>query len=47
MPSHIDPALHDIRFVEDDWESLTLGAWGLGWGMLVYHIEVSQLIYLE
>ncbi len=31
----VDLALHDIRFVEDDWESPTLGAWGLGWGMLV------------
>ena len=31
----VDPLLHDIRFVEDDWESPTLGAWGLGWGSLV------------
>ena len=31
----IDPMAHDIRFVEDDWESPTLGAWGLGWEVLV------------
>src|SRR5215468_9337125 len=38
----IDAGLHDIRFVEDDWESPTLGAWGLGWEVRVDGMEVSQ-----
>src|SRR6516165_9183131 len=38
----IDPKLHDIRFVEDDWESPTLGAWGLGWECWCDGMEVSQ-----
>jgi glycyl-tRNA synthetase alpha chain len=38
----IDPLLHDIRFVEDDWESPTLGAWGLGWECWCDGMEVSQ-----
>ena len=38
----IDPKLHDIRFVEDDWESPTLGAWGLGWEVWCDGMEVSQ-----
>jgi glycyl-tRNA synthetase alpha chain len=39
----IDMALHDIRFVEDDWESPTLGAWGLGWEVWCDGMEVSQV----
>ena len=41
----IDSALHDIRFVEDDWESPTLGAWGLGWEVWCDGMEVSQFTY--
>jgi len=43
----IDPKLHDIRFVEDDWESPTLGAWGLGWEVWCDGMEVSQFTYLQ
>jgi len=43
----IDAALHDIRFVEDDWESPTLGAWGLGWEVWVDGMEVSQFTYFQ
>jgi len=43
----IDPALHDIRFVEDDWESPTLGAWGLGWECWCDGMEVSQFTYFQ
>ena len=43
----IDRALHDIRFVEDDWESPTLGAWGLGWECLCDGMEVSQFTYFQ
>ncbi|MCZ7675286.1 MAG: glycine--tRNA ligase subunit alpha [Roseovarius sp.] len=43
----IDPALHDIRFVEDDWESPTLGAWGLGWEVWCDGMEVSQFTYFQ
>ncbi len=39
----IDPLKHDIRFVEDDWESPTLGAWGLGWEVWCDGMEVTQL----
>ncbi|MEM1040642.1 MAG: glycine--tRNA ligase subunit alpha [Pseudomonadota bacterium] len=43
----IDPLLHDIRFVEDDWESPTLGAWGLGWEVWCDGMEVSQFTYFQ
>ena len=43
----IDGGLHDIRFVEDDWESPTLGAWGLGWEVWVDGMEVSQFTYFQ
>ena len=42
-----DPARHDIRFVEDDWESPTLGAWGLGWEVWLNGMEVSQFTYFQ
>jgi glycyl-tRNA synthetase alpha chain len=43
----IDPLKHDIRFVEDDWESPTLGAWGLGWEVWLDGMEVSQFTYFQ
>ena len=43
----IDPAEHDIRFVEDDWESPTLGAWGLGWEVWLNGMEVTQFTYFQ
>ncbi len=43
----IDSAAHDIRFVEDDWESPTLGAWGLGWEVWCDGMEVSQFTYFQ
>lgn len=43
----IDTDLHDIRFVEDDWESPTLGAWGLGWEVWCDGMEVSQFTYFQ
>ena len=43
----IDFRLHDIRFVEDDWESPTLGAWGLGWEVWLDGMEVSQFTYFQ
>ena len=43
----IDPAMHDIRFVEDDWESPTLGAWGLGWEVWCDGMEVTQFTYFQ
>ncbi|MDP6353163.1 MAG: glycine--tRNA ligase subunit alpha [Alphaproteobacteria bacterium] len=43
----IDPRLHDIRFVEDDWESPTLGAWGLGWEVWCDGMEISQFTYFQ
>ena len=43
----LDPALHDLRFVEDDWESPTLGAWGLGWEVWCDGMEVSQFTYFQ
>ena len=43
----IDPALHDVRFVEDDWESPTLGAWGLGWEVWCDGMEVTQFTYFQ
>jgi glycyl-tRNA synthetase alpha chain len=41
------PELHDIRFVEDDWESPTLGAWGLGWEVWCDGMEVTQFTYFQ
>jgi glycyl-tRNA synthetase alpha chain len=43
----IDTSLHDVRFVEDDWESPTLGAWGLGWEVWCDGMEVSQFTYFQ
>ena len=43
----IDPMEHDIRFVEDDWESPTLGAWGLGWEVWCDGMEVTQFTYFQ
>ncbi|MCC6875722.1 MAG: glycine--tRNA ligase subunit alpha [Sandaracinaceae bacterium] len=42
-----DPHQHDIRFVEDDWESPTLGAWGLGWQVWLDGLEISQFTYFQ
>jgi glycyl-tRNA synthetase alpha chain len=43
----LDPTLHDIRFVEDDWENPTVGAWGLGWEVWCDGMEVSQYTYFQ
>jgi glycyl-tRNA synthetase alpha chain len=43
----LDPMLHDIRFVEDDWENPTVGAWGLGWEVWCDGMEVSQYTYFQ
>ena len=43
----IDSAVHDIRFVEDNWESPTLGAWGLGWEVWLNGMEVTQFTYFQ
>jgi glycyl-tRNA synthetase alpha chain len=43
----LDPGRHDIRFVEDDWESPTLGAWGLGWEVWADGMEVTQFTYFQ
>jgi glycyl-tRNA synthetase alpha chain len=43
----LDPSQHDIRFVEDDWESPTLGAWGLGWEVWLDGMEVTQFTYFQ
>lgn len=43
----INPLKHDIRFVEDDWESPTLGAWGLGWEVWLNGMEVTQFTYFQ
>ncbi|MDR2724767.1 MAG: glycine--tRNA ligase subunit alpha [Candidatus Adiutrix sp.] len=43
----IDPLNHDIRFVEDDWESPTLGAWGIGWEVWLDGMEVTQFTYFQ
>nr|HET7860728.1 glycine--tRNA ligase subunit alpha [Caldimonas sp.] len=43
----IDPMVHDIRFVEDDWENPTLGAWGLGWEVWLNGMEVTQFTYFQ
>ncbi len=43
----IDPLIHDIRFVEDNWESPTVGAWGLGWEIWLNGMEVTQFTYFQ
>ncbi|MBI2461183.1 MAG: glycine--tRNA ligase subunit alpha [Candidatus Rokubacteria bacterium] len=43
----IDPLAHDIRFVEDDWEAPTLGAWGLGWEVWLDGMEITQFTYFQ
>ena len=43
----VDPQEHDIRFVEDDWESPTLGAWGLGWEVWLDGMEITQFTYFQ
>ncbi len=43
----LDPLKHDIRFVEDDWESPTLGAWGLGWEVWLNGMEIAQFTYFQ
>ncbi|RME68387.1 MAG: glycine--tRNA ligase subunit beta [Nitrospirae bacterium] len=43
----LDPKAHDIRFVEDDWESPTLGAWGLGWEVWLDGMEITQFTYFQ
>jgi glycyl-tRNA synthetase alpha chain len=42
-----DPLQHDLRFLEDDWESPTLGAWGLGWQVWIDGLEISQFTYFQ
>jgi len=43
----LDPLVHDIRFVDDNWESPTLGAWGLGWEIWLNGMEVTQFTYFQ
>jgi glycyl-tRNA synthetase alpha chain len=43
----IDPSVHDVRFEEDNWESPTLGAWGVGWQVLLDGMEITQFTYLQ
>ena len=43
----IDPLVHDIRFVEDNWESPTLGAWGIGWEVWLNGMEITQFTYFQ
>jgi glycyl-tRNA synthetase alpha chain len=43
----IDPSLHDVRFEEDNWESPTLGAWGIGWQVLLDGQEITQFTYFQ
>lgn len=43
----IDPKVHDIRFIEDDWEAPTLGAWGLGWEVWLDGMEITQFTYFQ
>lgn len=43
----LDPLVHDVRFVEDNWESPTLGAWGLGWEVWINGMEISQFTYFQ
>ena len=47
MALGIDPSEHDIRFVEDDWESPTIGAWGLGWEVWLDGMEITQFTYFQ
>ena len=47
MALGIDPLVHDLRFVEDNWESPTLGAWGLGWEVWLNGMEVTQFTYFQ
>ncbi|MXP51420.1 glycine--tRNA ligase subunit alpha [Pantoea sp. SoEX] len=44
---NINPAVQDVRFVEDDWENPTLGAWGLGWEVLLNGMEITQFTYFQ
>lgn len=43
----IDPQVHDVRFIEDNWESPTLGAWGLGWEVWIDAMEITQFTYFQ
>lgn len=43
----IDPSMHDVRFVEDNWEAPTLGAWGLGWEVWIDGMEITQFTYFQ
>ena len=43
----LDPLVHDVRFVEDNWESPTLGAWGIGWQVMFDGMEISQFTYFQ
>ena len=43
----VDPAKHDVRFVEDNWESPTLGAWGVGWEVWAEGMEITQFTYFQ
>ena len=43
----INPKQHDIRFIQDDWESPTLGAWGLGWEVRLDGMEITQFTYFQ
>lgn len=43
----VDPLVHDVRFVEDNWESPTLGAWGLGWEVWLNGMEITQFTYFQ
>src|SRR5262249_62242489 len=43
----LEPAAHDVRFVEDDWEGPTLGAWGLGWEVWLDGMEITQVTYFQ
>ncbi|WP_395479984.1 glycine--tRNA ligase subunit alpha [Candidatus Curculioniphilus buchneri] len=44
---HLDPTIHDIRFVEDNWENPTLGAWGIGWEVWINGMEITQFTYFQ
>ena len=43
----IDPKKHDLRFIEDNWESPTLGAWGVGWEVWLDGLEITQVTYFQ
>ena len=47
MELGVDPKMNDIRFVEDDWENPTLGAWGLGWEVWLNGMEITQFTYFQ